>query len=86
MKKSWMSFVAIMAIATAALAQGSSKGADDKRSRPVLSFDTKGRLVHVVTPDGRHCMYRYGGDGRLVSAVNPSCGEPQQWMKAKRGS
>jgi YD repeat-containing protein len=74
-----------MAVATAALAQGSSKGAADK-SRPVLSFDAKGRLVHVLTPEGRHCMYRYGADGQLISAVNPSCGEPEQWLKTKRSS
>jgi YD repeat-containing protein len=52
---------------------------------PVLSFDKQGRLVLVVTPDGRRCVYHYAPDGRLVTPADPACGDPQQWIKAKPG-
>ena len=55
-------------------------------SAPVLSFDKKGRLIQVVTADGRRCLYHYAPDGRLISPLDPSCGDPQQWLKAKPGA
>ena len=56
-----------------------------KNPGPTLSFDRKGRLVHVITTDGRRCAFHYAPDGRLIPPSDPSCGEPQDWVKAKRG-
>ena len=63
----------------------SAVGHTAQGSAPVLAFDKKGRLIQVVTQDGRRCVYVYAPDGRLISPLDPSCGDPQQWMKAKSG-
>ncbi|MBI3757499.1 MAG: RHS repeat protein [Deltaproteobacteria bacterium] len=82
MKTLWLWLVVLMISAYGALT--SSVGAAQS-SEPTLSFDRKGRLIQVVTPDGRRCTYRYAPDGRLTSPLDPSCGEPQEWLKGKRG-
>lgn len=55
----------------------------DSSPKAALTFDSKGRLVLVVTPTGAHCVYQYSANGQRSSPLNPSCGEPQVWLKAK---
>jgi YD repeat-containing protein len=50
---------------------------------PKLQFDNKGRLILVVTPEGRNCAYQYGKDGGVISPIDSSCGDPQVWLKPK---
>jgi YD repeat-containing protein len=74
---------AIFLLALVSLMSGVGHAAQG--SAPVLSFDKKGRLIQVVTADGRRCVYHYAPDGRLISPLDSSCGEPEQWLKAKSG-
>jgi YD repeat-containing protein len=82
MKCLWTAVIVPFAILSAA--QTEAIGAAQK-SGPTLSFDRKGRLVKVIAPDGRRCSYHYGPDGRLISPIDPACGEPQEWVNGKRG-
>jgi len=52
---------------------------------PKLQFDSKGRLILVITPKGNRCEYQYGKDGEVISPINSSCGDQQVWLKAKTG-
>lgn len=50
---------------------------------PKLQFDKQGRLILVVIPEGKACIYQYGKDGELISPIESSCGNPLSWLKAK---
>ena len=75
---------ALMVVAMNTHAQSTSTGGEASNSGPKIFFDRMGRVIQVVTSDGRLCTYRYGADGRLTSPVNPLCGEPQDWQKVKK--
>ena len=81
MRTLWLSLMVLPLLANAML---TSPAGAAQSSEPTLSFDRKGRLVHVVTPDGRRCTYHYAPDGRLMTQTDPACGEPQEWLKGKR--
>ena len=48
--------------------------------KPILTFNKKGQLVLVVTPDGHRCVYKYALDGNLAATEPPSCRDPQSWL------
>ncbi len=74
----WLGFLAICtSVELTSLAHA------DSSPKPVLTFDNKGRLVLVVTPSGTHCAYQYSPNGQRASPLEPSCGEPQAWLKGK---
>ena len=85
MRASELALLVLLVVASPGYAESSSSSGAAQSSGPKLSFDRKGRLVQVVTPDGRRCTYQYAPDGQLIGPVDPSCGEPQNWLEAKAG-
>jgi hypothetical protein len=45
-----------------------------------LHFDFKGRLVLVVTPDGKQCVFQYTTDGAPLPATDTACNTPYYWL------
>jgi hypothetical protein len=45
-----------------------------------LYFDSKGRLVLVVTLDGKQCVFQYSKDGSPLPSTDTTCRTPYDWL------